>query len=240
MTSLVKEKYIMKDARKRHEFREYAEMILRAAKSAELISKISQIFFIYNDIDVEFQRDISMFKANTKLNSFLIDLDDRKNVWWQLADRKRSSENSYDFFINNQEQYFYEYFKYDNDQSKYVSYQSEYQRFKTDRDESSRYSSYAESQRYDQIYDDNREYQSRDFFSNYSNYSNDADKINFNFNSFYSKFFLNQNDINKIQKSFLNTDQTSNDSEYQSRFDSLKNTSSKNDSSSAFDQNRSN
>jgi hypothetical protein len=70
----------MKDVRKRREFREYAEMILRAAKSAELISKISQIFLIYNEIDVEFQRDISMLKADTKLDSFLIDLNDRKNV----------------------------------------------------------------------------------------------------------------------------------------------------------------
>jgi hypothetical protein len=35
----MKEKYTMKDARKRRELREYAEMILRAAKSAELMSR---------------------------------------------------------------------------------------------------------------------------------------------------------------------------------------------------------
>ncbi len=103
-----------------------------------------------------------------------------------------------------------------------------------------RHSSYAESQRYDQIYDDNRKYQSRDFFFNYSNYSNDADKINFNSNSFYSKFFSSQNDVNRTQKSSFNINQISNDSEYQSRFDSLRNTSSKNNLSAAFDQIRSN
>jgi hypothetical protein len=44
-----------------------------------------------------------MFKVDIKLNSFLTKLNDKKNVWWQLVDRKRDSENSYDFFINNQE-----------------------------------------------------------------------------------------------------------------------------------------
>ncbi len=80
MTFLMKEKYTMNDARRRRKSREYVKMILRAAKSAELISEIRQIFLIYNEIDVKFQRDISMFKANIKLNNFLTDLDDRKNV----------------------------------------------------------------------------------------------------------------------------------------------------------------
>jgi DNA/RNA endonuclease YhcR with UshA esterase domain len=80
MTFLMKEKYTLKNARRRREFRKYAEVILRAAKSAELIPKISQIFLIYNEIDVEFQRNISMLKTDTKLNSFLTNLNDRKNV----------------------------------------------------------------------------------------------------------------------------------------------------------------
>ncbi len=80
MTSLMKKKYTMKDVKRRRESRKYAEMILRAAKSAKLTSKISQIFLIYNEIDVEFQRDISMSKTDTKLDSFLTNLNDRKNV----------------------------------------------------------------------------------------------------------------------------------------------------------------
>jgi hypothetical protein len=80
MTSLVKEKYVMKNVRRRRESKEYADVILRAAKSTELISEISQIFLIYNEIDVKLQRNIFMSKANTKLNSFLTNLDDRKNV----------------------------------------------------------------------------------------------------------------------------------------------------------------
>ncbi len=102
MISLMKKKYTVKDVKRRRESKEYAEVILRAAKSTELISKISQIFLIYNDIDVEFQRNISMSKANTKLNSFFTNLDDRKNVWWQLVERKR--ENTYESSTNTQNQ----------------------------------------------------------------------------------------------------------------------------------------
>ncbi len=80
MTFLIKEKYILKNARRRRESRKYAEVILRAAKSAELISEISQIFLIYNGIDVKFQRDLFMSKSDTKLNNFLTELNDKKNV----------------------------------------------------------------------------------------------------------------------------------------------------------------
>ncbi len=80
MTFLVKNKYTMKNARRRRESRKYAKVILRTAKSTELTSEISQIFLIYNEIDVRFQRDIFMSKIDTKLNNFLTDLNDRKNV----------------------------------------------------------------------------------------------------------------------------------------------------------------
>jgi hypothetical protein len=149
MIFLIKKKYTMNNVKRRREFREYVDVILRVAKFADLISKISQIFLIYNEIDVKFQKNLSMSKIDIKLNSFLIDLDDKKNVWWQLIDRKRNDENFYELSINNQS--FYEYFKYDN-------IQFEYQKFRTDRSDSSRFSQYNESQRYDQIYDDNREY----------------------------------------------------------------------------------
>jgi hypothetical protein len=231
MTSLIKEKYTLKNARRRREFKEYAEVILRAAKSAELISKINQIFLIYNEIDVEFQRDISMFKTNIKLNNFLMKLNDRKNVWWQLAERKRS-ENAYDFSINNQNQNSYEYFRYDNSQAKHNNYQSDYQKFKTDRDDSSKYQQYNESQRYDQSYDESREYQSQKYQSrDYFNMSNNSNKSISNTTFYFNS--TSQNDINRNQKSSLNTNQTTNDNEYQSRSDLLRNTSLKNDSSAS-------
>ncbi len=182
---------------------------------------------------MKFQRDISMLKTDIKLNNFLTKLNDRKNVWWQLADRKRSSETFYDFFTNNPEQYFYEYSKYDNNQSKYVNYQSEYQRFRNDWSKASRFSQYIESQRYDQIYDDYKDYQLRFFFSNNLNYSNDSDKTSSTSFSLYSSSKIsNQNDINRIQRLLLNTNQNVND--YTSRFDSLKNISFKSDFTSSI------
>jgi hypothetical protein len=80
MISLVKEKYIMKNVKRRRESRKYAEIVLRVAKSTELTSEIYRIFLIYNEINVKFQQNIFMSKANTKLNSFFTNLDDRKNV----------------------------------------------------------------------------------------------------------------------------------------------------------------
>jgi hypothetical protein len=227
MTSLMKKKYIMKDVKRWRKSKEYAEMILRAAKFARLTSKISQIFLIYNEIEMKFQRNIFMFKTDTKLDSFFTNLNDHKNVWWQLIERKRSDENEF----SSQFQNIYDYLRY-------VNYQSTYQRFRNDRSKSKsfRFSQYIESQRYDQIYDDNRAYQSRDFFSNYSNYLNESDKTNFNSNSFYSKSSSSQNDINRTQKSSFNADQNVND--YTSRSDWFRNTSLKNDSSA--DQIRSN
>ncbi len=70
----------MNDVRRRREFRKYADVILRAAKFADLISKISQIFLINNEIDVEFKRNLSMSKFDIKRNNFLIELNDKKNV----------------------------------------------------------------------------------------------------------------------------------------------------------------
>jgi hypothetical protein len=186
---------------------------------------------------VKFQRNLFMFKVDIKLNNFLTELNDKKNVWWQLVDRKRSSATLYDFFINNSEQYFYEYSKNDNDQSKYVSYQSEYQRFKNDRSKASRFSHYFKSQRYNQIYDNYKDYQFRFFSSNNSIYSNDLNKVSSTSFSFYSSSKIsNQNDINKTQKSLLNTDQNVND--YTSRSDLFRDTSLKNDFTSSTRFNR--
>jgi hypothetical protein len=228
MIFLMKEKYIMKNARRRKKSRKYAEVILRAAKFAELTFEINQIFLIYNEIDVKFQRNISMSKVDIKLNNFLIELNDKKNVWWQLAERKR--ENSYEFSINIQNQNFYEYFRY-------ATYQFEYQRFRNDRDESSRYLQYIESQRYDQTYDDARKYQSQKYQSrDYFNQSNNSSKSIFISTSYFNS--ISQNDINRNQRSLLNTNQFSNVNEYSSRSDSIRNTSLKNDSQA--DQIRSN
>lgn len=85
MAALVKEKYTMEDAKKHREPREYAAQMLRSVRAAGLDSEKAQIMLIHNGPDMEFQWDFPFSKASAKLDSFLIELDDRKNTWWHLA-----------------------------------------------------------------------------------------------------------------------------------------------------------
>ncbi len=80
MITITKKKYTMNDARKRRESREYANVIMRAAKSVELESKEHIIMLIYNDLDLKFQRDISMSPLSIKLAKFLQSLNDKKDI----------------------------------------------------------------------------------------------------------------------------------------------------------------
>jgi hypothetical protein len=80
MITIIRKRYILKNARRRRESREYAGIIMRTAKSAELSSKLHQIMLIYNDLDLEFQKDISMFELITNIQNFLQCLDNKKNI----------------------------------------------------------------------------------------------------------------------------------------------------------------
>ena len=87
---LMKEKYIFENVRNQRESREYAFIILRATKSTNLASS-DQISMIWNDLDVEFQRDIHRSKEGTNLDDFLNALDEFKDIWWQLTRRRMSA-----------------------------------------------------------------------------------------------------------------------------------------------------
>jgi hypothetical protein len=89
MIIIIRERYIMNDARRRRESREYANVIMRAARSVELESESHQVMMIYNDLNLKFQRDISMSTLITQIQNFLQHLDDKKNIWWKLASRNR-------------------------------------------------------------------------------------------------------------------------------------------------------
>jgi hypothetical protein len=80
MIIIIRKRYIMNDARRRRESREYASVIMRAARSAELESKTHQIMMIYNDLDLKFQRDIFMLTLITQIQNFLQHLDDKKDI----------------------------------------------------------------------------------------------------------------------------------------------------------------
>jgi hypothetical protein len=57
----------MNDALRRRESREYAVVIMRAARSAKFKFERHQIMLMYNDLDLEFQRDINVFAHNQAL-----------------------------------------------------------------------------------------------------------------------------------------------------------------------------
>lgn len=87
MEVVTSERYTTQDARRQREPREYAQTMVRAARSAEL-PIYNQLQIIWNGLDAEFQRDVPMPRTNTTLNAFLKDLDDRKEIWWKLMEAR--------------------------------------------------------------------------------------------------------------------------------------------------------
>jgi hypothetical protein len=65
---------------RRRKSREYAEVIMRIARSIEFESKTHQIIMIYNDLDLKFQRNIFMSILITQIQNFLQHLNDKNNI----------------------------------------------------------------------------------------------------------------------------------------------------------------
>lgn len=87
MAIIVRERYSLNDAVRHREPREYAMMIIRAAKVAQLGDTHNQLDVIWNGLDVEFQSDINPPTDKTTLNDFLASMDLRKQQWWTKAAR---------------------------------------------------------------------------------------------------------------------------------------------------------
>ena len=94
MNTILKERYIMKDAKRRRKSREYATKILRAVKSTELESMSNQIAIIYNELNVEFRRNLTKSINVLSIDSFLREMNEVKKIWWQLAHRSNYIESS--------------------------------------------------------------------------------------------------------------------------------------------------
>lgn len=92
MAVILKERYSMSDAARQREPREYAQTILRAAKTAELGDTADHLLVIWNGLELEFQRDIDEPTKQTSLNTFLQSLDKRKHQWWAYASRSRPQQ----------------------------------------------------------------------------------------------------------------------------------------------------
>ena len=75
---MLRKRYIICDIISRRESRKYAQKILRLIKNINIILVKNQLNIIYNDINLELQRDVKKSKNVTIINSFLINLDDNK------------------------------------------------------------------------------------------------------------------------------------------------------------------
>ena len=69
----------MNDIRKKHEFIKYALKIIRVVKIINM-SIFSQIIFIYIDLKLKFQRDMTKFIEITTMNMCLQKLNDNKKI----------------------------------------------------------------------------------------------------------------------------------------------------------------
>ena len=94
MNTIIRKLYTMKDARRRRKSKEYATKILRAVKSTELESMTNQVAIIYNELNVEFWRDLKKSINVLSIDSFLREMNEIKKIWWQLAHRNNYIENS--------------------------------------------------------------------------------------------------------------------------------------------------
>ena len=88
--TILRKRYTMNNVRRRREYRKYASIILRATKSANMSFVVNQIAIIYNDLNVEFQRDFIKSNVVTSLNAFLRKINDFKHIWWSLISRNKS------------------------------------------------------------------------------------------------------------------------------------------------------
>jgi hypothetical protein len=95
--NLLKERYILTNAERNRESREYAQKIIRWIKFAKMTSSFNQLNIVYNDIDVEFRRDLKKSFKNTTIDDYFQLLDECKNIWWSLT--RRNSKYS-EYFAN--------------------------------------------------------------------------------------------------------------------------------------------
>ena len=69
----------MENARKHRESFDFAEIIVRGAKST-MMSVYSQLYLIYNELKLKFRRDLAKPTEDTTMDEFLQQLDDKKEI----------------------------------------------------------------------------------------------------------------------------------------------------------------
>ena len=69
----------MNDVRRRRELNEYVQIIIRATRSIEMFN-YNQIYLIYNDLNLEFRRDLHTFSDAIDMHSFLNEIEKKKKI----------------------------------------------------------------------------------------------------------------------------------------------------------------
>ena len=116
MNTILRERYTMKNARRRRKSKKYATKILRIIKSTEFESMSNQVTIIYNELNVEFRRNLTKSINVLSIDSFLREMNEVKNIWWQLAHRNNYIESS-----NNKRKYQFRQTN-ENFNKQYISY----------------------------------------------------------------------------------------------------------------------
>ena len=108
LNALLNERYTMRDAVNRREFRKYAQKILLLIKNANLNSAKNQLNVIYNDIDSSLRKnDVKRSKVDDTINNMLELLNDCKHDWWNyevktMREQNRSQSQTQKFTQNDQ------------------------------------------------------------------------------------------------------------------------------------------
>ncbi len=79
------EHYTINDARQGRTPRSFAQNMLRHAKAAHMTSVYNQLSLAWNNLALEFRRDIPEPTMATTLSQFLAQLDSKENIWYEMA-----------------------------------------------------------------------------------------------------------------------------------------------------------
>ena len=84
LNTITTSKYTFDDARRRRDPVDYALALSRAAKATD-VPVYSQLYFIYNGLESEFRRDLTRPTSDTTMDQFLKQMEDNKEIWWDIA-----------------------------------------------------------------------------------------------------------------------------------------------------------
>ena len=101
MIIITRERYTMKNARRKRKSMKYVDIIIRAIKTINMIVFV-QIYLIYNELNLEFRRDLSKSTKTIIMKIFLQNVKNNKKIWWNLKIKHRqiNYENTFNFQTN--------------------------------------------------------------------------------------------------------------------------------------------